>query len=147
MHAEYDDIKSRIPEAPTWYDENGVPRYGDFTPYNLADIYADECVLLEIGCQGCDLTFNVAMSSSTPSRLTDVIGHGLDEKHFAFGELARRIRAGVLHYGDPPSHIETDHAGSTMNSEPRRVLEYWTRRVPGDWVREAELEIAIEDRR
>ena len=30
MHEPYDDIKSRVAEEPSWYDENGTPRYGDY---------------------------------------------------------------------------------------------------------------------
>lgn len=173
MHSEYDDIKSRIPEPPAWYDENGCPRYGAFTPMMLSDIYADECVLLEIGCQGCALTFHVAISSSTISRVT-TLGRRLDAQSYSIadarvspeyergwnealakvsvtdeeigpGEIATSIRGGQIHYGDPPNHIDTDHAGSTMNSVPRRVLEYWTRNIRKGWDRDATLEVALEE--
>lgn len=147
MHSEYSDITSRIPEAPSWYDENGTPRYGEFTPMMLADIYADECVLMEVGCQGCALVFRVAMSSSVMVRLSEVITRGLSVDT---GEpvLAKQIVAGSIHYGDPPNHVKTDHAGSTMNSIPRRVVEYWSREAGHHgygWKRRAEFEIAIDD--
>ena len=32
MKESYEDITSRIPESPSWYDQNGTPRYGEFSP-------------------------------------------------------------------------------------------------------------------
>jgi hypothetical protein len=53
MHNYYKDIISKIPEEPQWFDEEAVPRYCPFTPDKLANIYADECALVLIQCQGC----------------------------------------------------------------------------------------------
>jgi hypothetical protein len=46
------------------------------------------------------------------------------------GTIAEAIRSRALHYGDPPRHDgdrQACAAGASMNSEPRRVIEYWHR--------------------
>jgi len=45
MLQHYEDILSRIAEPPRWFDEQGVPRYCEFAPHCIANIYADECAL------------------------------------------------------------------------------------------------------
>lgn len=138
MLAAYDDIRSRIPEEPKWFDSNGVPRYDAFSPEAVPDIYANEAVLYRIQCQACGLAFDVADELSS----TDIIlkrGTPLHEQ----------ITTGSLHYGDPPRHGvngDTGHlcAGDTMNCEDIRVLEYW-RRESLDWERDQRLEISLDD--
>jgi hypothetical protein len=46
MLQHYEDILSRIVEPPCWFHEKGVPRYGEFAPHHIANIYADECAIL-----------------------------------------------------------------------------------------------------
>jgi hypothetical protein len=138
MTPEYEDIKSRISEEPTWYDDNGVPRYGKFQPRNAPNIYANEVALVEIGCQGCELTWLV---SFTRSSMDDVRAKLMGREPQT---IAEAIRSGSLHYGDPPSHVETDHAGSTMNCLDWRVIEYWSHEN-FDWVRDPSLEIELPD--
>jgi hypothetical protein len=78
--------------------------------------------------------------------------------------IANAIHSKDLHYGDPPRHdgdptaLHRCLAGATMNSEPRRVLEYWHRHdrryVEGnriinskawsEWVRDPSLEVDIQ---
>lgn len=140
MTPEYEDIKSRIAEPPTWYDDHGVPRYGKFCVRNAPNIYANEVALVEIGCQGCELTWLV---SFTRSSMDDIRAKIMGREPQT---IAESIRAGSLHYGDPPSHVETDHAGSTMNCIDWRVIEYW--HIPPntwDWVRDQSLEINLPD--
>jgi len=60
MLPSYDDVLSRIEEAPTWFTEKGYPRYGDFKPAET-NIYARYGVLFEIGCQGCTDTIKVGV--------------------------------------------------------------------------------------
>lgn len=38
MHASYSDITDRLGE-PQWWDENAVPRYCEFEPARVANIY------------------------------------------------------------------------------------------------------------
>lgn len=111
MNHDYRDIRNRIPEETRWWDEYAVPRYCEFSPDAVADIYADEAALVGIACQGCGCLFDVAFSKSA---LTDG------------GSLAEAINNHTIHYGDPPN-IGCCGAGPTMNSEPLRVLEYWHR--------------------
>ena len=139
----YLDIRSRIPEPPLWWDENGVPRYVPFTPDETADIYAQECALVLIACQSCGTEFSVAFSWS----------------QIVFVPLTlERVKA--LHYGDPPN-IGCCPAGATMNCDDLRVLEFWRKGgdeftelrdghrvcLPGyfDWRRVPELEISLND--
>lgn len=128
MHETYSDITIRLGE-PCWYDEQAVPRYCAFDPKWLADIYAREAVLLRIECQACGRAFDVAMSYA-------------EFDSFKYGKpiasLASRVADGTIHYGDPPN-AECCAAGPTMNSEPRRVLEFW-RYEHGRWTRVPELE-------
>lgn len=116
MHASYQDITSRIPEAPQWWDANGTPRYGAFTAHLCPDIYAQQVVLLEIACQDCQRHFLVAMHGS--------LWHNLPHPQ-------------TLHYGDPPSH---GCVGDTMNCEDLAVREVWVRLFPTGWERRPALE-------
>jgi hypothetical protein len=151
MHASYDDIISRISTAPIWFDEHAVPRYCAFKPERSASIHIGEIALAEITCQECQRRFRVALS---------VV-------NFREQTIAEAIQNKTLHYGDPPRHDGEPadphpcHAGASMNSEPRRVLEYWRRHdgryVEGtritntklyfEWVRDPSLEIDIQTER
>ena len=137
MHNHYSDILDKVDgQLPEWFDENGVPRFCDFTPKRLANIYADSCCLLTIGCQGCGRAFHVAMSDSASQQAMQQ--HWLNRP---WRRLAELVRNGNIHYGDPPN-MGCCPAGPTMNSIPRRVLEFWLR-DKFDWERCAELEIDI----
>lgn len=137
MNHHYNDIRSRIAEPPRWFDENGVPRYDDFSPRDVANIYAREAVLVRIACQGCGARFDVAFSR-------DRIGWKCG-KMVELPPLADSIRDGSLHYGDPPN-IGCCPAGPTMNCDDLRVLEYWRRSKSGfDWDRDGALERPLAD--
>ncbi len=130
MKNSYDDIRAAAGE-PLWWDENGVPRYAEFSTDHLANIYAHEAALAEITCQGCGKPFQVAFSRSS-----------LDRKR----SLREEIETKELHYGDPPNE-GCCLAGPTMNSEPRRVIQYWWRAFFGHdlrWQRDERLEIDIK---
>jgi hypothetical protein len=118
MHSNYEDIRSRIPEEPTWYDANGVPRYGPFKPEMCPNIYAHTVVLLRIECQYCKREFSVEMHDEVFAPI----------KH-----------PKNLHYGDPPVH-ECVGGGDTQNCDDLAVLEVWHREGIGEWVRFPELE-------
>jgi hypothetical protein len=108
----YHDILSRITEEPVWFDEYAVPRYCEFAPDKLANIYAGETALAEVTCQVCLRLFRVAFS----------------EVNWQPGTIADAIRSRTLHFGDPPNVRCCNNAD--MNSEPRRVIEYWRRHDP-----------------
>lgn len=139
MHRHYDDILQATETEPLWFDEAAVPRFCDFSPSKLANIYADECALVRITCQSCKKPFLVAFSDSLGSRVMRQVGRGERELP---ASLAEEITAMTLHYGDPPN-MRCCPAGPTMNSVPRRVLEYWRSEQAGAWQRNAELEIDI----
>lgn len=125
MLAAYEDITRRIPEPPKWWDSNGVPRYDDFKPGDVPNIYAREVVLYRIECQECGQPFLVA-----------------DEWRAGSDKLSDLVRAGQLHYGDPPRHGENGClAGDTMNCVDREVVEFWADWDPlAGWRRVPELE-------
>lgn len=131
----YTDIVSRIALPPTWWDEHGVPRYCEFEPIATANVYADEAALVEIGCQNCGAGFNVAFTRSR-SGLLYVLGRQ------EYRSIADEIRAGTLHYGDPPN-AGCCPSGPTMNCDDRRVLQYW-KRERFDWERDSSLEIPLD---
>ena len=94
---DYIDITERIAEPPKWWDEHGVPRYAEFSPYLVANIYAEEVVLVEIACQACRSLFPVAFSSQG--------GAGPREDGRS---LADNIRSGEIHYAIRPTMVTVD---------------------------------------
>lgn len=130
MHHDYACITSRIAENPTWWDEHGVPRYAVFAPSDSPNIYAREVALLLIECQACGHEFRVGMTSDMYDR--------------ALGRptLHDLVLSGEIHYGDPPN-IGCCPSGPTMNSVPRRVLEFW-RTDYVQWSRVVELEVELD---
>lgn len=149
MHQHYNDILSRIADAPLWFDERGVPRYCEFAPNKLNNIYLRECALMEIACQQCRQKFIVGITLPIAKSWSATLADPLDG-----ASLADLIRRDLIHYGDPPN-IRCCGAGPTMNSNPIRVIEYWHRPIqtrPGTgiiipdtmaWRRDASLEIEI----
>lgn len=124
MHENYDDIKSRIAEEPTWYDQNGTPRYGPFKPQQCPNIYAPVVCLFRIGCQDCGQEFMVEM-------------------HADYWSGKMESPPSKWHYGDPPIH---DCVGDTMNCDDLEILQVWTRINPlKNWKRHRKLEHAIEE--
>lgn len=144
MKEYYQDIRDRIKEEPSWYDENGVPRYGEHRPDLCPDIYADEIVLLEIACQDCAERFKVQMSTSVTERALKTYR---DERNRISDAIRMWKRIYVegkfppIHYGDPPAH---GCVGDTMNCYDLRVLELWHKNEKFEWVRIQELEIELE---
>lgn len=112
MHHHYRDITDKLGQ-PLWWDEYAVPRYCEFNPNEVADIYASEVCLLEIGCQNCGQGFKVAMSWSYMDRVIR------DSR-----SLSELIAINAIHYGDPPNN-GCCPAGPTMNSIPIQVIEFW----------------------
>ena len=136
MHTDYNDIRSRIAEAPTWFDSNGTPRYGEFGPEACPDIYTDDVVLVEISCQCCAKKFLVEM-------------HHCHLSHPSLDPMSAAIQAGTIHYGDPPSHeiddLDMNCFGESMNCVDLRVLQYWRRGTASPWERVPAMEVALPD--
>lgn len=143
MHQSYEDITGKLGQ-PTWWDERGVPRYCEFSPRHCSNIYADQVVLLRIECQGCGQPFDVCLSQSKMERY-GYIPTG-EKGRAAFGQwpsLEDLVREERIHYGDPPN-IGCCPAGPTMNSIPRRVLQFW-KQDRGEPHRDPSLEIDLLD--
>lgn len=147
MHHHYKDILDRADGAPLWWDEHAVPRFCEFGPDEVANIYADEVVLLRIHCQACGYAFRVAMSAEWSRRwlwARERLDHPDTDAQARLTQessLGSLIVSGRIHYGDPPNYC--CHAGATMNSVPILAAEVWTRRSM-DWVRIRELEREID---
>ena len=123
MHENYDDIKSRIQESPTWYDRNGTPRYGEFHPSRCPNIYASQIGLFLITCQDCKQEFRVEIHANI------------------FGDNSESPPA-KWHYGDPPVH---GCVGDTMNCDDLAVLQFWTNNNAHEWERRNEFEGKIDE--
>lgn len=121
MLSSYEDIRSRISEAPKWFDQHGVPRYGEFHPALSPNLYAKEVVLYEVACQSCDTRFLVESNWSVR----------------AASSLTELVETKALRYGDPP--CQECLSGSSMLSVPIKTVQFW-RLVEGTWSRIPELE-------
>lgn len=141
MKCSYADIRNRIPETPLWWDEHAVPRYCAFRPDEVANIYARECALVRIDCQSCGEQFRVAFS-------WDNYELGRNEDGTAWVKATDPMtveRVQRLHYGDPPNGM-CCATGAVMNSEPVRVIEFWSRRDNVfEWKRVPELELRLDE--
>lgn len=151
MHLEYDDILKRLGK-PLWHGAHGVPRYDRFTPH-LATVYGDHVALLEVECQSCGACGVVAAVWDRRQHfaLTHVNPPVLPEPTMpALRNDDPWDSIGSFHYGDVPQHVFEDGraclAGPTMNSVPRRVLEFWSRDHFGPtagWVRQRQYEMEL----
>ncbi|OGC94127.1 MAG: hypothetical protein A2W25_12145 [candidate division Zixibacteria bacterium RBG_16_53_22] len=125
MHADYEDITSRVAESPTWWDFNGTPRYGEFSPDLCPSIYTRQVFLLKIACQACKREFEVEMHVDLQDRLP-----------------VEKDTVQQLHYGDPPRH---DCVGDSMNCIDLAVLQAWGKGRMGGWKRNTALEVEFEE--
>ena len=126
MHQHYKDILDRIDEPPKWFDDRGVPRFQEFSPRLLGNIYSSEAALAEVSCQRCHRMFRVALTNAFAKR-----GSSLSDE----------IRLGRMHYGDPPN-VACCAGGPSMNSVMHKIVEYWSRdlEVNLDWQRDPTYE-------
>ena len=138
MNQHYKDIRDKITEDPQWFDEHAVPRYCKFHPREIADIYADECALFLIACQGCGHRFRVVASRDKMNNILHQMREGKPAP-----TLAQLIKRKHLFYRDPPN-VECCPAGPTMTSDALKVLEYWHRKIL-DWERDKKLELDLAD--
>jgi len=152
MFHHYADILSRIAEPPRWWDEQGVPRYCEFAPHQLANIYANECALMAIECSGCGERIIAAIDDHTANEVRRIPWQERPRV-----KIADLIRAGELDYGDPPN-VGCCRAGPSQGAISHRVIEYWFRfqdsyfqpgssvrlvRGAMDWQRDRSLELAF----
>ena len=112
MLRDYSDITDQLGD-PQWWDDNGTPRYCEFSP-TLATTTNDRYVALaEVECQGCDRVFRVSIGNPA--------GRIFDE--WKPTELPTAESTNRFHYGDPPRHGYCH--GDTMNCLTLRILEFW----------------------
>jgi len=128
VHHSYEDILDRVSEPPTWWDCNGTPRFGEFSPDKSPNIYAREVILLEIACQGCLTRFRVELNIG-PYDLVKGQDGGMEFDSFA---------TTTPFYGDPPN-TGCCPSGPTMSSYSSHIVEFW-RRADWNWNRRSDLE-------
>jgi hypothetical protein len=128
MNCNYKDIIDRIAETPTWWDENSVPRYCEFSPKRVSNIYATEVALVLIHCQGCGQPFKVAVSSGL-----------LDDKM----SVQEWVRDGYWQIGSDPPNIGCCEGGQAMCSSTKGVIEFWI--FDREWARDTSLEITFDE--
>jgi hypothetical protein len=123
------DIIDKLGEPLWWDGGDAIPRYCEFLPNELNDIYARECALILTQCQNCGHIFNIAISWDDMSN-----GKSLSEK----------LKNGfVIGFADPPN-IKCCGAGSSMTSDKIKVLEFWKQNKKFEWERIPELEIEFD---
>lgn len=142
MYQLYEDITNKLGK-PKWWDEEGVPRYCDFSPDEVADIYADKAALIIIQCQGCGQHLPVAWSFHKLRIICYVPGHPTGPECFAQLTYPTKDNPGSIGFGDAPAHNnlgdEYCHLGCVMTTDVRRIKEFWSRDEL-DWVRHPEFE-------
>jgi hypothetical protein len=115
-----------------------VPRYAEYGPYQVANIYPQETALVEIACSACWRHFEVAFS---------IPGAGLQETIGKCSTLTEAIQKGEIHYGDPPAYGNC-RDGPSMGCYDLRVLQYWSRaNEKRSWFRDSRMEIELPDAR
>jgi hypothetical protein len=117
------DIIDKLGE-PIWWD-GAIPRYCEFHPKVLNNIYAQECALILIKCQSCGHKFKVTIN-------WDYAANGIINNIIKNGD--------IIEYGDPPN-IRCCPAGPTETSDTIKILEFWQKNRNLGWERNAELEI------
>jgi len=130
MNQYFEDIIS-VMGKPKWFEDHGFPRYCEFSPSEVCNIYAKEVVYFLIACQSCGTLFKVAISSS-----------GYDSKYNPHS-FKEHILNKAIGYGDPPN-MKCCGAGPTMSSDNVKVLEFWER-PHFDWIRNSKYEIDLYD--
>lgn len=141
MHCVFKDIIKKL-GMPKWSDHSGFPRYGEFSPKNVSNIYAGAVFLIEIACQACYRKMDVAVSFSIQRlclneqyrKIWDEIakennipdGKLIFGKHWQdfFRKLSKDELLTMLHYGDPPRH-DCSGAGETMSCIDLKIKECW----------------------
>lgn len=140
MHIHYKDILERIQEEPTWWDNNGCPRYGEFNPMLAPNVYAIEVLLLLISCQNCRKRFKVEMHFDMLDQF-NLIKDPIVKVPTLKDCIEAKER---IHYGDPPFH---NCVGDSMNCYDLKVLEFWRSgdmKTEPRFVRVPELEVELE---
>ena len=116
MLCQYRDILNMADECgrgdALWFDENGVPRFCDFHPTRLADIYARTAILCRVACQSCGKTFMMAQSKG---QLERVNGAWMEAKPFP-------TDPDLIAFGDPPCW---GCSGATMSSDTVEIVQRW----------------------
>jgi len=126
------DIIDKLGEPIWWDSEAAIPRYCEFHPDEMNNIYAREAALILIECQNCGHRFKI----SEDHDMIDIIKGSKP--------LSEHLKNGyTLGYADPPN-IRCCDAGPTMTSNVLRVLEFWKKDDTFEWYRCPSLEIAFE---
>lgn len=148
MWPSYDDIITRIDEPPSYYTQQGVPRYGAFHP-SAVTVYANAVSLYQVRCQAemCGQLFEISYAWPTLfERLSLREEHGGlpndIEDQAAVNAWHINIHKDInphelVDLGDPPYHFYNDATctGTTMSSITVALLEHWERGPLEAWSR------------
>jgi len=130
----YQDITSKLGE-PQWYDEYKVPRYSEFTPNQIAEIYADEAALVLAQCEHCHKQFKIAFSSDL-----------LESMSAPYNALKNHILKNDMYCGSPPNDTCFDPAAFPYGLMPIKVPEYWCiSPQTKQWERDSTYEVPLQD--
>lgn len=146
MLRSYEDITSAIAQPPKWYDENGVPRYCEFSINNLG-VYIKYALYGVIACQNCGQEFNVGMGYDHYEICTHLQSQDeLSNQACVFENKIEDLVNG-FGYGDPPRHSSPSGlacAGQTMSSVEIAITQVWSRDSLSKWHRLHEYEGPLE---
>ncbi len=130
----YQDITTKLGE-PIWYDEYKVPRYCEFSPQQIAEIYANEVALVLTQCDHCHKQFKIAYSSDL-----------LESISAPFNYLKNHITKNDMQCGLPPNDTCFEIAFPNGLAMPIKVLEYWCKSPETkQWERDSTYEIPLQD--
>lgn len=153
MFNDFSDIRSRIDEEPSWYDDNGTPRYGEFHPDLISSIYATEVSLIDVMCSICFKRFSCAKYIDISVLADFAISNNGNPtiKKASIGAWDEACDLDLIKYkymckwdDDPPNHISDGcHIGSCSLSMTLGVIQYWIKNqnypvhIDDKWCRDA----------
>lgn len=155
MLPSYGDIRERAGD-PDWFDERGVPRYGEFHP-EMVTIYGETVALYVIGCQGCEIQLRVSHDYGDPymtrkffykERYGGPPNTDPTEDKEGWERWREELEAEWIparySFGDPPRH---NCVGDTMGSYTLACEQWWERSGVPDfsWERVEDNEVVINE--
>ena len=126
MYTYLGDIIDKLGEPLWWDDSQAIPRYCEFAPWEINNIYAREVALILVECQNCGHEFKIAQNwdiYDSPRSLSDSIKEGY-----------------MIGFADPPN-IQCCSVGPSETSDKIKVLEFWKENEEFNWERRPEFEV------
>ncbi len=134
MKTSFEDIKNLTNKEPVWYDKHGCPRFCEFSPKLVPNVYATCALLMKISCQRCGKIFKVSLNYGAGATPFESLKRYKDKRS--------KGRLFPVQYCDPPNH--DCPTGNVMSSNSKEILEFWMKEN-GNWVRHSEVELIVEE--